>query len=506
MSPVPSSLHLLDYQVKTMSSYLENPDFHFNASQDPNFIGGRYVDISPERVSDVEKLLVNTVKTRVRNLEFAKSIIEFYNWLVNEAKGQCLESYYQKIPDVLRGYVELTYDYYDRPSVRFLEGMLYESKYYDKDLHSLRIGPLSRDESRSFFMSTPRLLEKGQIDWKVPFESEKIDDLFRLDLEPQPLGRIRDLLGLKQSEEDLLLPLLSEDPILPREKWNNPGIRFRYFGHACVLIEWEGGTILTDPYIGVRPVEDGYERYSYQDLPEKIDYILITHNHQDHFALETLLRLRNRTEHLIVPRSYGVLYGDVSLRLMAKKVGFKCVTEMETLESIRIPGGQIVAVPFLGEHGDLAHGKSAYVVQIGSESILFAADSDCLDNRIYTNIRESLGPVETVFLGMECVGAPLTWSCGPLFPKKPKHDYDQTRRYHGCNSKAALELLETVGANRIYNYAMGEEPWVEFLLGLGLSQDSVQIKESNNLISETRDRGFIESRRLFGKDEFHFGN
>src|SRR5262249_46175751 len=154
---------------------------------------------------------------------------------------------------------------------------------------------------------------------------------------------------------------------------------------------------------------------------------------------------------------------------------------------------------FLGEHGDLGHGKAAYVVQMEMERILFAADSDCLDRQMYVNVSNSLGPIETVFLGMECVGAPLSWSCGPLFPKMPDQDKDQTRRYHGCNSNAALELLEAIGAKRIYNYAMGEEPWLEHLLGLRLSQDSTQIRESNKLLSETRNKGFLESSRLFGK-------
>jgi L-ascorbate metabolism protein UlaG (beta-lactamase superfamily) len=243
------------------------------------------------------------------------------------------------------------------------------------------------------------------------------------------------------------------------------------------------------------------ERLSYGDLPQKIDFALVTHNHQDHFALETLLRLRHRIGCLVVPKSSGILYGDMSLKLMAQKLGFKRVVEMDSMESLPFPDGEIVAVPFLGEHADFPHAKAAYVVRAGRQQMLFGADSNCLDVQLYKNLRRALGRIETVFLGMECVGAPLSWSCGPLFPFKPQHHIEHGRRYQGCDSKAALAILETVGAKRIYNYAMGQEPWIEFLLGLGLQEDSQQIRESNALLASTRAKNFLASERLYGTGE-----
>lgn len=502
ISPVPASLHLLNYQVKTLLSYLENPEYHFNASHDPSLIGGRFIDIYPSRAADVEALLKQTLRKQKRNLELAAALLEFSNFLVGDAKGQSLESYYQKLPPELSGYVELVYDYYDRPALRFMEGLLYESKYYNPELQSLRISRLEKDNARRFFMSTPRLMEPDQLDWVIPFEDANVDELFLLDAHGQPMGRILESLGLNWKHEKSVLPFLAPGSRVLPERWEGQEIRIKYFGHACILVEWNGVAVLTDPYIGVIPRGGGETRLSYHDLPEKIDYALITHNHQDHFALETLLRLRHRIGALVVPRSYGILLGDISLKVMARKLGFNHVIEMESFDSIGLPGGEIIAVPFLGEHGDLAHGKSAYVVRAGGEQMLFAADSDCLDKSIYENIRKYLGPIDTVFLGMECVGAPLSWSCGPLFPRKPQHNYDQTRRYHGCNASAALDLLETVGARRFYNYAMGEEPWIEYLLGLGLSPDSTQIHESNKLIARTKELGFAASERLAGRKEF----
>lgn len=505
LSPVPASLHLANYQLSALQSYLEDPVAHVNASRDPDLIGGPFVDIPPHRSEEVRSLLVSTEKRLSRNIQLAKTFAEFHNWLVDEAKGQSLEGYYQDIPDVLGGYVELTYDYYSRPTVRCFESLLYESEYYDKGLQTLRIWQLQKDASRPFFMSTPHLLNQHEIDLNVAFDHPRAAQLYRLDTEPQTLDCIRGIFGLEASDDHLLMPLLSDAPVSLPETWNGETVRIRYLGHASVLIEWRGIAILTDPYIGVKPAMGGMERLSYRDLPEKIDYVLVTHNHQDHFALESLLRLRHRIEHLVVPRSFGILYGDMSLKLMTQKLGFKDVIELETLESIDLPEGKIFAIPFLGEHGDLACGKTGYVIRAGREQILFGADSDCLDERIYENVCKFIGPVSTVFLGTESVGAPLSWCIGSLFLRKPERQHEQSRRFHGCDARGALGILETVGAKRIYNYAMGMEPWVEHLLGLGLTETSPQYIESNKLLNKARARGFLAAERLFGTSEIHLG-
>jgi len=501
ISPLPASLHLLNFQLLALSSYLEDPPAHVRASRDPDLIGGPFVDIPAERADQIKDLLATTRERRRLNIELAKAATDFQNWLADEAHGQSLEPYYQMIPEPLRGYVELTYDYYNHPIVRFFESLLYESKYYQKDLQSLRLWRLPHDSARTFFMSTPRLLEEQQIDWRVSFDRAQVDELFKLESQPRPLGYIKDLLGISERDEGKLTSLLSTAPERLPEKQRDDSIHIRYFGHACILIEWKGTTILSDPFIGVTPAQGGMERYSYKDLPRQIDFVLVTHSHQDHFALETLLRLRHRIGHLLVPKSSGLLYGDISLKLMTRKLGFPQVSELDALESIALSDGEIVAVPFLGEHGDLAHGKTAYVVRAGKEQILVGADSDCLDRQLYVNIRQALGTIGTVFLGTESVGAPLSWGCGPLFPRKPHHLHEQTRRYHGSNAERALEILKTVGAKRVYAYALGLEPWVEHLLGLGLTVDSPQYIESEKLLAGWRNLGGA-SERLCGKADF----
>jgi L-ascorbate metabolism protein UlaG (beta-lactamase superfamily) len=500
--PVPASLHLRDYQIKLLKSYLEDPQVHAEVCANPKLRSGPFVDVPPARAGEVKEFLARTEEIFAPNLKLAQATIDFQNYLVGEAKGQSLDPYYHRLPEALRGYLELTYDYYNRPAVRFFEGLLYESPYYRSDVQSFRILRQQHDNSRSFIMSTPRLPESDQIEWDMPFEDPVVDEFFRLNTTPQPLGYIRELLGVSPANDQLLRSLLSEKPaVVPPETWNGPHTRVRYFGHACALVEWKGVSILTDPYIGVMPVSGGIDRLTYDDLPERIDYVLITHNHHDHFCLETLLRLRHKIGCLVVPRSSGFFYGDLSLKLLAQKVGFKNVVELDSMQSIPLPDGEIVAIPFMGEHADLPHSKSGYVIRTGRTRMMFAADSDCLDEQMYENVRRSLGTIHTVFLGMECVGAPLSWSCGPFFPVKPDRTCDQTRRYKGSDSLRGQKMLAAVGAQRLYIYAMGMEPWFEHLLGLAYDEDAVQLHESSNLLSVARDAGFDDAERLFGKRE-----
>ena len=501
MSPVPASLHLVNYQLKLLESYLADPHVHVKASQNPKFYGGRFVDVPASRAAEVSELLNAMKDSQHESIKLAGAVIDFANQLDREAEGQSLEPFYEQLPDALRGYVELVYDYFNNPILRPIESLLYESPYYKKNLQCLSIFHQERDNSRPFFLNTPRLDDDRHVDWHVPFADSVVDHLFDLDLHPQPLGHVSELLNSHAPEDSQLRQFLTTAPANQTARWTEPAIRLRYFGHACVLIECNGVSILTDPWIGVQSANGGAEHFSYSDLPEKIDFALITHSHHDHFVLETLLRLRSRIECLVVPHTSSMFYADVSLKLLAKKMGFKSVVDVEALDSVRFPGGEIIAVPFFGEHADLAHGKMGYVVRAGKEQILFAADSNCLDANLYRHLKRVLGPIKTVFLGMECVGAPLSWMYGTFLPSKPERSHDQSRRTKGCNAAAALNLLEALESDRVYVYAMGKEPWLQYSMGLGLSEDSPQIREATSLLTQTRARGFADASRPFCKFE-----
>lgn len=503
IAPVPYSLHLKNYQTKLLQSFLTDPQQHARACRNPKLRSGPFVDVPVERLNEIQELLTRSQAEQAESYRLAEDLVNFQNYLVNEARGQSLDHYYSELPERLRGYVELVYDYYNRAAVRLIEGLLYASPYYQKHLQSFRLFREQQDDGRPFFMSTPRLPQPKQIEWHTSFDDPRVDELFKLDCCPRPLEYIRDLIGVE--DETALTTLLTAAPPPRAEKWNGPGVRIRYFGHACLLIEWNGIAILTDPNIGIMPAGGGIDRLSYADLPATIDYAVITHSHHDHFCVEPLLRLRHRIGCLIVPHSSDLLYGDPSLKLMAQKMGFRNVIELQSLDSIELPDGDITAVPFLGEHADLAHAKAAYAVRAGNQQILVAADSDCLDEHVYRHVRRALGPIEVLFIGMECVGAPLSWSCGPFFPVKPDAAIERTRRYKGCDADRALSIIRAIGARRVLLYAMGREPWLEYLLGLALSEDSTQVKEAKKLTTTLRELGH-DAEILFGMADIHLND
>ena len=502
-SPLLYGLHLQNYQKEVLGSYLKNPAFHEKSSRNPKLLGGPFVDVPQDRVAEVKELLAAIERNHADLLQMGRDLIEFQNMLAQSAQGQCIESYYARLPDSLRGFIELGYDYHDHAVVRCIESLFYESRYYKKNAQSLRISSLAHDDERPYYMSTPRLPNSNDIDWRIPFDDPKLDELCKLDIQPQPLETLRNLLGLSTEDEARLLPLLSSESPAHAAPWTGPGIRLRYFGHATVLLEANGLSILTDPFIAVSPLQKGIDRLTFSDLPEKLDYVLITHGHHDHFVFESLLRLRHRIGMLVVPRNSGIYYGDISLKQLAFRLGFKQVHEIDALDTIPLNGGKITAIPFFGEHCDLLHAKTGYVLSFGDEQILFAADSCCLDHHMYEHVTSILGPISTVFIGMECIGAPLSWVYSPLLPVKPEHAHDQSRRSHANDAKSALTLLKAVRAQRAYVYALGREPWLKYFMALIPTDDDPYMQEINQLIAAAKANGLTEAQLLYGKKDLH---
>jgi len=118
------------------------------------------MDVPSAKKQEVCALFDETKTALKGNLKWAKEIFQFCDYLISDGHGQGLESYYQHLPESLRGYVELVYDYHHRPSVRFIEGLLYESEYYREDLQSMNLMQVYSDSSRQFFLNTPRLKDE----------------------------------------------------------------------------------------------------------------------------------------------------------------------------------------------------------------------------------------------------------------------------------------------------------------------------------------------------------
>jgi glyoxylase-like metal-dependent hydrolase (beta-lactamase superfamily II) len=105
---------------------------------------------------------------------------------------------------------------------------------------------------------------------------------------PQTLEYIKALTGISPADEALFETFFTDTPPPPYERYTGDKIRMRYFGHACILVETKDISILVDPLISYYGYHSSVEHFSDVDLPDTIDYVLITHNHQDHILFETL--------------------------------------------------------------------------------------------------------------------------------------------------------------------------------------------------------------------------
>ncbi|POP65145.1 MBL fold metallo-hydrolase [Pseudomonas syringae] len=507
VAPLPASLHFAQVQRKVMQLYLDNPALNYQMAIDPALSGNACIGVPPEHGGQVAALLASSESALHDCLGLSEAVHALQQLLLTHGNGQSLEPLYAQIPGPLRGLVELVYDYFNRPSFRTIEALTYRSRYYKPWLQSVRIRQLRHDGDRPFLFSTPHAIEPQDACWQVPFASPRLDALFQLDTRPQPLHALFKRCEADEALQRQLYPLLTQCSPLPRPAQTEvEADTVRYLGHATVLVQTHGVAVLVDPFISAEPLQGGDARVTFQALPEHIDYVLITHAHPDHFSLETLLRLRHRIGCLVVPRSSDFLLGDVSLRLMAQTLGFTHVVELAPLESIGLPDGEIIGVPFLGEHGDLAHAKSAYVIRLGRRQMLFAADSACLDPALYERVREAVGTLETVFMNTETEGAPASYTIEALFPQERDRQPEKNRRCRGSNSGEAIELLKAVGAKRLYNYAMGLEPWFQHVLGPASKPGDARMRDSDALLRDALAAGLESAQRLHGPQLISLGD
>jgi L-ascorbate metabolism protein UlaG (beta-lactamase superfamily) len=144
--------------------------------------------------------------------------------------------------------------------------------------------------------------------------------------------------------------------------------------------------------------------------------------------------------------------------------------------------------------------KLAWLVRIGSHSLLFAADSCNIEPKLYEHLHREIGDVDALFLGMECDGAPLSWLYGPLLTQKLERAMDESRRLSGSNFDQGMHIVNTFHCREAYVYAMGQEPWLNYIMSIKYTEQSRPIVESNRLIDACRERG-ITAERLYGEKE-----
>jgi L-ascorbate metabolism protein UlaG (beta-lactamase superfamily) len=497
VAPVQHGFNLAAAQLPLLQAFVANPGTHAAATEDPAMVSGPFVHLPPQAVPAVQALIAQTTERCQPQMDLAQAVQKFEKQLRTTALGFGLDAVYPLAPPVLAGLVEASYDLHNRPQLRVLEELVYRSPLGGAHTHQMSLSHAD-GHHRPFFLNTPRLDSPGRITLPIPFADPRWQRLAMSRLQPVQVAQLADELGVPGAQRELFAGFFSPEPPQRRTPHHGgDGVRVRYLGHASLLLQSSATSVLIDPFFA--SVRDaGAAQFTFDDLPDFIDHVFVTHAHADHFSIENLLKLRGRVGTFLVPRNNPGNLADPSMRLVLQALGFRNVRVLEPFESVGFADGQLTSLPFLGEHSDLGiHSKQTLHLVLKDRSFLFLADSACADPMLYQRIAQEVGRVDAMFIGMECDGAPLTWLYGPYLANRPSRKMDDSRKLSGCNAQQAWTITEAIRPARTYVYAMGQEPWMGFLMGLAYTAQSVQIVESDKYVARCVAAG-LPSERLFG--------
>jgi L-ascorbate metabolism protein UlaG (beta-lactamase superfamily) len=253
-------------------------------------------------------------------------------------------------------------------------------------------------------------------------------------------------------------------------KWNDAQLTAAWIGHATVLINFFGINILTDPVlfprIGIRlpgltigPKRLTAPALQIHELP-KIDVVLLSHAHFDHFDLRTLRRFDEKTCVITAPKTADLL----------RWTRLRDITELRWGErkSLNTAAGAITIGAFQVKHWgartqrDTYRGYNGYLIERNGRRILFAGDTAMTDS--FAKLR----PYGEIDLAIMSIGAYNPWI----------HSH--------CTPEQAVEMATTAGAQFILpvhhqTFRLSFEPFREpierFQVALSETPERIALRE-----------------------------
>jgi len=243
--------------------------------------------------------------------------------------------------------------------------------------------------------------------------------------------------------------------------------------HASLLYRTETTGILVDPHLHSTYRPAGIVSDVYKDvIGEKVDAILISHFHEDHFFLSTLLMFDKDIPIVVpkVPRSTIICTDMVNL---LHSFGFRNVIAVDWYsDALRFGDAEVHVLPFFGEQPlrfeaakdpALRNWGNTYVIRTKHYTSWFLIDSgiDALGsmNEVADYVRRKIGRVDVLLSNLRrfCICSPryinggLNWLA--LSPNQIRNFKSMSQHCITLGPGGVAEVCKTVGARYYLPYA-----------------------------------------------------
>lgn len=377
--------------------------------------------------------------------------------------------------------------------------------------------------SSGFGLKEAVLYRDGDAISFMNFASRRTNVRLGLELPEELVRPIADLLDrsasgkfsprqLRADLPDDLHPLLDElleseivvtDRSPPRYRWDPDAPGVTRLQHACLLFRSPRARVLIDPHLS-----SGFDRVPVHDtvgigdLRDQVDAILVSHGHNDHWWLPTLMMFP-RDIPIIVPRvpRPTILCDDFAGVLGG--LGFQNVIPLAWYSPpYRVGDLEIHAFPFYGEQpllaerprdSSLRNWGNTYFLRSPEFSAWVLIDSgNDVEGRMASvaeEVRARFGSVDYVFSNFRPFGITT-----PMYITGAGHYWlsltaDQMRRFHGMKDDfitlappGIAEVCAAAGARHVLPYAHW---WAD----LGQFPDEHEARLSADLVRELAQRG-----------------
>lgn len=193
-----------------------------------------------------------------------------------------------------------------------------------------------------------------------------------------------------------------------------------WFGHSTFLLKMDGQTILVDPVFSDYAAPSsllGRKRYneempiSLEDLPA-IDVVVISHDHYDHLDYESIVALKEKTAHFLVPLGIGS-------HLRAWDVSEERIVEMDWWQEEKVGNLSVACVPsrHTSGRGLTDHDAtlwSGWTFKGTEQSVYYTGDGGY--GKHFKQIGETFGPFDLAIV--ECGQYNKLWKDMHMVPEE----------------------------------------------------------------------------------------